>query len=279
MAAPTPTANHAQTAAWDGAEGAYWAANHDIFEAVLERYQPAFDRAAAIRPQHRVLDIGCGTGASTRAAATIAHRGHATGVDLSSRMIDVARGLAAREGLRNISFERADAQLHPFEPGHDVVISQTGAMFFDDPEAAFANLARSLRPAGRMILLTWQSADQQEWLDAFTLALTGRTPPQPPAGAPGPFSLSDPARVTALLERASFTAVELTAVRETTTYGRTVEQAHTFLRGLLGWMLADQEPARRAASLDALRATLATHATADGVRFESAAWLITATRS
>lgn len=278
MAAPNTVPNHAQVAAWDGEEGAYWAANHEIFEAVLERYQPAFARAAAIEPRHRVLDIGCGTGASTRAAAEAAHRGHALGVDLSSRMIEVARRLAERQGLPNVSFQRADAQLHRCDPGYDVLISQTGAMFFDDPDAAFTNLRHALRPGGRLVLLTWQPAEHQEWLSAFTLALTGRTPPQPPPGAPGPFSLSDRGRVTALLERTGFADVELTALRETTTYGRTVEQAHAFLLGLLGWMIADRDPAGRASALAALRTALAEHATADGVRFGSAAWLVTATR-
>ncbi|MEV0354941.1 class I SAM-dependent methyltransferase [Nocardia sp. NPDC050697] len=270
--------NAAQTAAWDGDEGAFWADNHHLFEAVLDRYQPAFDRAAAIEPHHRVLDIGCGTGGYTRVAAAAAHRGHVLGVDLSSRMVDVARRLAAREGLRTIEFERADAQLHPFDSDYDVLVSQTGAMFFDDPDAAFANLLSSLRPGGRLVLLTWNRPEHQEWLNAFTLALTGRTPPEPAPGAPGPFSLSDPVHTTALLARTGFAEIDCTDLRESTVYGRTVDQAHAFLSGLLGWMLTGQEPDRRAAALDALRATLAAHETDDGIRFGSAAWLVTATR-
>jgi len=272
--------NAEQAHAWDGREGAYWAAHHDVFEAALARYQRAFLTAAAIRPEDRVLDVGCGTGVSTRAAALLAREGAAVGVDLSSKMIAVARRLAAQAGLTNVMFEHADAQVHPFEAeSFDIAISRTGAMFFGDPHAAFANLRRSLKPGGRLVLLTWRRAELQEWTRAFSEALTGRTPPSPAPGAPGPFSLSDPPHVRALLDGSGFTDVVLRPVNETTTYGRTVQDAHAFLQGLLGWMLEGQQPGRRTASLEALRATLAAHETDDGIRFESAAWLVTARRT
>lgn len=175
LADPT---NRDQERAWDGDEGAYWAANHELFEAVLELYQPAFLAAAAIKPGDRVLDVGCGTGASTRAAAIAAPAGHVLGIDLSAEMITVARRLADRDKLADITFVRADAQSHPFAAGDfDVVISRTGAMFFGRPDLAFANLRRSLTPGGRLVLLAWQSPERQEWLNAFSLALTGRKRP------------------------------------------------------------------------------------------------------
>jgi hypothetical protein len=84
--------------------------------------------------------------------------------------------------------------------------------------------------------------------------------------------------VLGLLERAGFAEVELRALDETTVYGRTVDEAERFLLGLLGWLVRDQTPDRLAASIRALRATLAQHQTEDGVRFGSAAWLVTARR-
>lgn len=271
--------NQAQERSWNGDEGAYWAAHHERFESTLARYQPAFLAAAAIEPGHRVLDVGCGTGVSTRAAAAAAHAGHVLGVDLSAEMIRVARRLAEQENLANVGFVQADAQVHPFATAaFDVVISRTGAMFFGRPEAAFANLRRSLTPGGRLVLLTWQAPDRQEWATAFSLALTGRTPPMPTAGSPGPFSLSDPDRVRALLGASGFADIAVTPVAETTTYGRTVEEAHSLLLGLLGWTLQGQDERRRTDSIESLRAVLSAHATADGVRFESAAWLVTARR-
>ncbi|MGS0688071.1 class I SAM-dependent methyltransferase [Nakamurella sp. GG22] len=278
--AAVDASNRDQERSWDGDDGAYWATHYERFEASLALYQPAFMAAAAISPHHRVLDIGCGTGVSTRAAAEAAHTGEVLGVDLSAQMIAVARRLANRAGLRNVAFERADAQIHPFENEHfDRVISRTGAMFFGRPDVAFRNLRRSLKPGGRLALLAWQSPDRQEWVSAFSQALTGRTPPMPPADLPGPFSLSDPDRVHALLQATGFSDIQLTAATETTTYGRTVDEAHDLLLGTLGWMLEGQDQRRREQSIAALRSVLETHVTADGVRFGSAAWLITAQRT
>jgi SAM-dependent methyltransferase len=170
--------------------------------------------------------------------------------------------------------------VHPFgAAAFDVVISRTGAVFFGRPVPAFVNLRRSLTTGGRLVLLTWQSPSRQEWLNALLQALTGRTPPTPDPARPGPFSLSDPDRVRALLRTAGFTDVALTPLAETTTYGRTVEEAHDFLTGLLGWMLEGQDQQRRAESVRALRGVLASHRTADGIRFGSAAWLVTARRA
>ncbi|WP_198950141.1 class I SAM-dependent methyltransferase [Kineosporia sp. A_224] len=276
---PVDESNADQARAWDGGEGACWAVHHEILESCLARYDPAFMAAADISSSDRVLDIGCGTGVSTRGAARAASAGHALGVDLSSRMIDVARSIADDEGLRNVSFARADAQVHPFATdAYDVVISRTGAMFFGDPTKAFTNLRRSLRPGGRLALLTWQPPDRQEWINAFSLALAGRTPPAPAPGAAGPFALSDPDHVRALLEQAGFTEIGLAGFAETTSYGRTVREAHALVVGLLGWMLEGHEPGRRDAAVEALRTTLAAHQTDDGVRFGFAAWVVTARR-
>ncbi|MEV6488011.1 methyltransferase domain-containing protein [Actinoplanes sp. NPDC051633] len=272
--------NQAQAGAWDGAEGGYWAVHADRFDRSLERYHPAFMRAAAIEPGSRVLDIGCGTGQTTRDAARLAPEGSAFGVDLSSEMIDVARRLAEREGTANARFAHADAQVHPFDEGaFDIAISRTGSMFFGQPHVAFANIARALRPGGRLVLLSWQRPDRNEWIGAFARALTGRDLPAPPPGSPSPFSQSDPDDVRALLAGTGFTDVRLADLAEPMTYGRDADDAHEFVLGLLGWMLQGREPAERQSAADALHAVMKAHEGPGGVQFASAAWLVTATRA
>jgi SAM-dependent methyltransferase len=271
-------ANAEQLRAWDGSEGAYWAAHAERFEQALRDYDGAFFRAAAIAPTDHVLDIGCGTGGSARAAARRASAGSVLGVDLSSAMLEVARTAAAREGLGNVSFEQADAQIHPFDEGaFDVAISQTGAMFFGDPHVAFTNIARALRPGGRLVLLVWQPFPRNEWVVEIMGAFAaGRDLPAPPPDAPGPFSMGDPDRVHALLRSAGFDHVQVSGLEQRIYFGSDPEDAHRFVSGLMHWMLDGLDDAARIGALDALHRTLRAHHTAQGVAFGSAAWLVTA---
>ena len=273
--------NAEQLQAWDGDEGAYWAAHADRFDRAVAPHHERLMSAAAISPGERVLDIGCGTGQTTRdAARAAAPAGAALGVDLSSRMLEVARARAVDEGLENVAFEQADAQVHPFDAASfDVAISRTGAMFFGEPVTAFANIARALRPGGRMVLVAWQSFAENEWIREIAGALAGGRPSSPPpADAPGPFSLADPARVHALLDAAGFVDVDLTAVSAPEWFGADADDAHAFVLGLTDWMLRDADDATRARAVDALRATMAAHEGPAGVTFGSAAWVITAAR-
>ncbi len=273
-------ANAEQLRAWDGDEGAYWAAHADRFDRAVAPYHERLMSAAAISASEHVLDIGCGTGQATRDAARAASRGAALGVDLSSRMLDVARARARDEGLDNVEFEQADAQVHAFDAASfDVAISRTGAMFFGDPVAAFTNIARALRPGGRLVLVAWKSLAENEWIREIAGALTaGRAVPAPPADAPGPFSLADPGRVRALLGAAGFVDVDLTSVAAPEWFGSDAADAYAFVMGLMSWMVRDVDDTTRTRAEDALRATMAGHEGPDGVTFASAAWVITATR-
>ena len=273
--------NANQFQAWDGDEGAYWAAHVEHFEEALTGYDGPFFAAAAIGDTARVLDIGCGTGRDTREAGRRAGAGSALGVDLSSALLDVARRTAQREGLDNVRFEQADAQIHPFDKqAFDVSISRTTAMFFGDPLAAFTNIGHALRPAGRLVLLVWQSLPGNEWIREIRCALAaGRDLPAPPPGAPGPFALSDPDRARSLLSAGGFTDIELDGLEEPMYFGPDPDAAHQVLSGQMGWMLQGLDDTRRAHALDALYRTLQAHHTERGVAFGSAAWLITATRT
>ena len=157
--------NAEQARAWDGGEGVYWAENAERFDMSVASYHERFMAAAEIGRTERVLDIGCGTGQTTRDAARAAPDGTALGVDLSGPMIALARRLAAEQGVTNALFEQTDAQIHPFpEQSFDVAISRTGTMFFGDQVAAFANIARAIRPGGRLSVLVWQGPEPNEWI-------------------------------------------------------------------------------------------------------------------
>ena len=270
--------NAEQARAWDGDEGAHWAANADRYDRSVGDYHETFLHASSIDASDHVLDIGCGTGQTTRDAARMAGSGSALGVDLSAEMIEIARSRAAGEGLPNATFERADAQIHPFETGgFDVAISRTGAMFFGDPVAAFTNIGRALRPEGRLVLLAWQAVPANEWIREIATAMAaGRELPTPPPDAPGPFSLSDPDRVRSILTDAGYEDVSLDAMTGRMYFGPDAEEAFRFLVGVAGWMLEGLDEDGRARALAALRASIEAHESTDGVTYDSAAWLIRA---
>ena len=186
-----------------------------------------------------MLDVGCGAGETTLDAARAASAGTALGVDLSAAMLAVARARAAATGVDNVSFLQADAQVHPFPPGaYDVVIGRTSAMFFGDPEAAFANLATALRPGGRLVLLVWQGLEHNEWLRCILGAMAaGRDLAPPPPGTRGPFALAEPDRVRGLLLGAGFADLALDDVRRPMWFGEDADDATAFVAGLNAWML------------------------------------------
>lgn len=238
--------------------------------------------AAAPSPGSQILDIGCGCGVTSLAAASrVGDDGTVTGVDLSVPMLDVARRRARAAGATNISFVPGDVQTHEFAPNSiDLVISRFGTMFFSDPLAAFANVRTALRPGGRLCLATWQPLVANEWLVVPGAALLEHTEmPNTDPTEPGMFAQSDPATVTATLTAAGFTDVVPTADEVTFTLGDTVETAAQYLadtgpgRALLE-TIADG-PARDAA-LDDVRRALATHRGPSGVQLNGAIWLTTA---
>jgi SAM-dependent methyltransferase len=274
--------NVEQAAAWDGEEGERWVEQEQRYEASSRRYTPRLFDAAQISAEERVLDVGCGCGESTREAARRARAGMALGVDLSARMLERARQRSRAEGLMNVRFEQADAQVYPFdEQSFDLAISRFGAMFFGDPVAAFRNIQRALRPGGRLALLAWQAFGRNEWLTALRGALAaGRTLPEPPAGVPGPFGLADPDLVQRILTESGFESIGLEEVSEPVWFGTDAADTFAFVRtlGITKGMLDGLDAATTARALEAVETTISAHVTDEGVIFNSRAWLITARR-
>ena len=270
--------NAGQVGAWDGTEGAFWTAQAERFDETLANSHGPFLEAAAINDSDHVLDVGCGNGQATRDVARMATKGSALGVDLSSQMIALARRTATAEGLTNIEFQQADAQIHPFESASfDIVISRMGSMFFGNPISAFTNLHRALRPKGRLTLLTWQGLADNEWLTEFRAALAvGRDLPTPPPEAPSPFALADPDRVTSILDTAGFADISFQSLHEPMSFGPNTADAFDFISGLTGWMLEGLDQASQSEALEALRTTIADHAGEHGVTYQSSTWIIQA---
>jgi SAM-dependent methyltransferase len=252
------------------------------YDAELRLHNEVLRRACGIHVRDHVLDIGCGSGETTRGAARTAQAGSALGVDVSWPAIERARELARAEGLGNVTFDHADAQVRRFREDHfDLAMSRFGTMFFDDPGAAFANIRRALRPGGRLVMMVWQAPEHNAWEVAIrqSLAEPGQAVAASPGG-PDPFSLADPAALTGILEAARFTDIAFTDVCEPVYYGPDVATALDWVRGFTSTSQALErlDPAAAAGAVRRLREALAAHRRDDGVWFDSRAWIVTARR-
>lgn len=194
---------------WAAEAAQRWASQADRLEAQLAPVSDVLFEIANLQPGERVLDVGCGRGATTRdAALAVGASGWATGADVGGPLIDEARVLGAE--IPNLDFLLVDAQRHEFEPrSFDAVISRFGVMFFDDAVDAFANLRKAARVGGRLAVAVWQPRAASEIMSAplhlgvAIMEQLGHSVELPPADG-GPFSLGDEARALNVLAQAGW---------------------------------------------------------------------------
>lgn len=271
-------ANAAQATYWNEQAGPTWVE----FQTPLDRQLEPLGRRVMSElalAGARVLDVGCGAGATSLALAdAVGPQGSVLGVDVSQPLLDAARRRA--EGRPNLRFEQADAQTFAFEPGaFDAVFSRFGVMFFADPVAAFSNLRKALKPGGRLAFVCWQAPSENPIMvlpmqAALPLVATPPSPPEP--GAPGPFAFADAERVRSILGAAGFEDVAVTPHNEKIGGGGLQDALGVALKvGPLGALLREN-PDQRDAVVSAVRDALAAHEGPDGVKLDSATWIVTA---
>ena len=280
-------ANTDQAERWNTGEAvAHWVDNQARYDRMNAPFADMILGAASLRPGTDVLDVGCGCGGTTLAAARLVAPGRAVGLDLSGPMLARARADAEVAGLGNAEFRQGDAQVHPLEPARfGAVLSRFGVMFFADPVAAFANIRSATRPAARLVFVCWQPLAANQWLLVPGAALAEHVPP---AGfgsenGPGMFALADPERIRQILAAAGWRHVEITSERASILVGGggTVEDTVDFLRtasmGRTALAGADAGTVDRA--LASVRAAFTPHADAEGVHLGAAVWLVQAAAS
>jgi SAM-dependent methyltransferase len=279
-------ANAAQAEHWNtGPSVGHWVANQAAYDRMHRPFTDLILGAAALAPGQTVLDVGCGAGGTTVAAARLAAPGRVLGVDLSGPMLGAARSKAADAGLGNVAFEQDDVQVRDFGADRfDAVISRFGVMFFDDPVAAFANIRSAMTPGGRLAFACWQPLAANEWLLVQHAALAQYLPSPEGFGSadgPGMFAFSSQDRVRTVLAGAGWHGIEITPANPKILVGGggTVDDAVTFLRTATTarTMLAGADKATAERAIASLRAALVPHADADGVHLGTGVWLVQAT--
>ncbi|MCA8083843.1 class I SAM-dependent methyltransferase [Burkholderia cenocepacia] len=275
-----------QVGDWNGHGGERWVANQARLDALVAVFGQAAIEAAAPATGERVLDIGCGAGASSLAlAAHVGAGGQVLGVDISEPLIDRARALAPKDS--RALFQMADASSAELPEGaFDILFSRFGVMFFDDPTAAFAHMRRALRPGGRVAFVCWRGAAENDWMRLPMGALKDIVPPSalPDPEAPGPFSFGDRAHVASILTGAGFTEIVISPFDAAVPFGEgetrdaAIDDAvrMTLEVGPLSRALAGQPDDIRARASAAVRAAFAGLPGDRSVMINGAAWIVMA---
>ncbi len=271
--------NTAQAEYWNLTVGPTWVRYHALLDRQLAPLGAEAQAALAPQPAERLLDVGCGCGASTLAlAAAVGPAGRVLGIDLSRPMLEVAA--ARRTALTAAAeFQAVDAETTDLGAGRfDGLYSRFGVMFFADPVAAFANLGRALRRGGRLAFVCWRPLADNDWMRLPLELVRPHLPPLPPAdpAAPGPFALSDPERILAVLGAAGFADAACRPFDALIGAGDAAASADLALHvGPVGAALREFPAARPVAS-EMLADFYGREAGPDGVRLRAGVWIVTA---
>jgi SAM-dependent methyltransferase len=237
----------------------------------------------AIGAGERVLDVGCGCGeTSLELGRRVGPKGSVLGVDISTVMLE--RAAERGKSAPNVRFQIADAQTHAFAPGSfDAIFSRFGVMFFQDPPAAFANLARALVPGGRIGFHCWKALPENPWMTVpFFAALQHvPAPTPPPPNSPGPFAFADADRVRGILSDAGFAEIDFESRNDMMGVGSAaLDDAVDFAlqMGPASISIREATPETIAKVRASVREALAPHMTPEGVKLATSTWVVTARR-
>ena len=281
MEQPTGNDQNAdQIAFWNGPAGQRWTDRQQAQDTMLAPVSDILIDRAKARAGARIVDVGCGCGATTIALAQkVGSAGHVFGIDISAPMLGRARQIAPK-GLP-VDFVLADATVYPFEPASfDLLVSRFGVMFFAEPALSFANMRRALRPSGRLAFACWREPRDNPWLMTPLQAAYRQKLPQQGPDDPGPFSFASEQRVAGILSEAGFTGIEMERcdLSLDIAIGRglaaAVEAAVEI--GPAARALEGQPPDVLAAATSSIRETLAPFANGPAVPLAASIWIVTA---
>ena len=272
-----------QAKVWNETVGEAWVEHADQFDTTLEPFGNAALGLLGVKFGDRVVDIGCGTGATTRAIALLSDPGQVTGVDVSTTMLAAARHRSAV--LANVTYVECDVETTPLGSRlFDVAFSRFGVMFFSDPTRAFTNVFESLVSRGRLGFVCFQAPPLNPFIVVPIMAAAPHLSMGPPAGPndPSPFSLADPSRIGSILAMAGFVDVDIVpgpteAILAndsdlTTVARRLLEQNPGTATGF-----STATAANRDAAISAAADALAPHQIGGRLALPAATWLVTAT--
>ena len=266
-----------QAKLWKGSAGCAWVEAQALLDRTLQPFEDVLIEAVAASGAQRVLDVGCGTGSTTRAIARLpGPKHHSVGIDISEQMIDAARMLADQEGVP-AKFICADAQTHAFAPASfDLIVSRFGVMFFNDPVQAFANLRHAASDDAQLCCIVWRGPADNPFMTAAERAAAPLLPNLPPRvpNAAGQFGFADAQRVRSILAGAGWTDLDIQPIDLPCTLPENELTRYGTRFGPVGVALRDADEQTRAQVAAAVRAAFDPFVHADEVRFTGCCWMI-----
>lgn len=270
--------NRDMSAYWDRT-GRVWVEQQELLDRLFAPIAEAVVDRADLRNGEHVLDVGCGAGATTFAAAwRVGPSGRAVGVDISAPLVELARRRAGEAGLEGVTFQLADAQTEAFSPGFDALVSRFGVMFFPDPVAAFVNLRRALKPGGRLAFACWRGPEDNP-ISEVPLRAAAPFLTELPAferNAPGRFGFADPHRVRGVLAESGWRDVAIEALDDPTPVSADELLTMSVRVGPLNPILGALDEAAREPIRAAVARALEPYIEKGVARMNSACWLVSA---
>ena len=277
--------NADQLAFWNGQGGHTWVARQKHTDAVMQPVADALLAFAAPRTGERVLEIGCGCGATTlEFARAVGASGRVVGLDISAPMLAEAARRAAAAGVSAIEWREADAATAALDE-FDLLASAFGVMFFGDPVAAFSHLRRAANPGARMAFVCWRPLSENPVIGVPMEAVRPHVPPRPTPvpNAPGMFAFAERERVKEILTASGWAPprFEMLDLELDLAAGGGLEAAvdqSTKIGAINSW-LRDQPADVVAAAVASIRNAFAAHVDGDSVRLRAAMWLVSSVPS
>lgn len=269
-----------QIQVWNGPAGQAWLGMESILDQLFEPFEKLLAETVGWHRPRAVLDIGCGTGATTLAIArALAPKGSCTGADLSQIMIDRARERAAvePEGV-HADFRSGDASYLDGAGPFDMATSRFGVMFFDDPAAAFARIRAAMAPGAPLAAIVWRSPAENPFMTCAERAAAPLLPPLPPMqpGAPGQFAFANPEYVRTILSESGWRDTTISPIDIACTMPEAALTPYLSNLGRIGIMLQNADAATRDHVFGIVRAAFDPFVEADIVGFNAACWMIEA---
>lgn len=272
--------NADQLAFWNGVGGRTWVVRQSHTDTTLAPVSEALLGFAAPRAGERVLDVGCGCGATTLDfARAVGPTGRVAALDISAPMLAEGKARAEAARIANVDWREADAATAALDE-FDLLVSAFGVMFFGDPVAAFTRMRSAASPSARMAFVCWRPLDENPWLSTAMQAVATHLPPRPKADpeAPGMFAFANPQRVSRILTAARWAPprLEKLDLNIDIAAGLGLNEAVVQLTkiGAINSWLRDQPTDVVSAAVASVREALAPHVDGSSVRLPAAMWLV-----